>query len=301
MKVNIAGIRFRRAGKMYDFTYNGIDNLKIGDMVVVETDRGNSLAKVYSFKYEDTEKYKNIPLKNIIRIATPKELGCGKLSEERAFSFTKKKVEELHLDMKLLKADVQFDGNRVIIYFTANGRVDFRELVKQLASGLKTRVELKQVGVRDETKILSGCGICGKEYCCSSWLCEFSPVSIKMAKNQNLALNPSKVSGACGRILCCLAYEDESYSESKKKAIYKDSKVKLPDDKVVTVTKYNVLKQTVTVIDDGVSKEYPVDDVVVVKKSKTQDTGETWQEPSKDFEEVSRSIEGGKDDESLID
>lgn len=301
MKVNIAGVRFRRAGKMYDFTYEGIDQLKIGDMVVVETDRGNSLAKVYCFKYEDKEKYKNIPLKNILRIASKKELGCGKLSEERAFSFTKKKVEELHLEMKLLKADVQFDGNRVIIYFTASGRVDFRELVKQLASGLKTRVELKQVGVRDETKILSGCGICGKEYCCSSWLCEFSPVSIKMAKNQNLALNPNKVSGACGRILCCLGYEDESYTESKKKAIYKDSRVKLPGGQIVVVTKYNVLKQTVTVLDDGVTREYPVDDVVVVKKSKTQDTGESWQEESKAFEEEPGAIVETKDDDSLID
>lgn len=209
---NIVGVQFRRAGKIYDFSYNDID-IRIGDHVVVDSDRGPSIAQVASVKYYNTREQRERKLKSILRKASPKETSKNwRLSAQEVDDFTKAQVYKLDLNMRVLKSEIQFGGNKIIVYFSAPGRVDFRELVKELASGLKARVELKQVGARDETKLLGGLGICGREYCCSSFLREFVPVSIRMAKNQNLALNPSKVSGGCGRLLCCLTYENDVYT-----------------------------------------------------------------------------------------
>ena len=196
--VNIVGVQFRRAGRIYDFA-TGELNLHVGDDVVVDTDRGPSLAKVAVVRYRDRGDYKENGLKTILRNATVRDMEeANKLTPEYCVEFARKKVEELELKMSVLQAEVQFGGNKAIIFFTAPGRVDFRQLVKDLAGGLKSRVELKQVGARDEAKLVGGIGICGREFCCSSFLRDFVPVSIKMAKNQNLALNPTKVSGGCG-------------------------------------------------------------------------------------------------------
>lgn len=243
--LNIVGVQFRRAGRLYDFQAGDID-LRIGDYVVVETERGQSLASVATVRFVDKAKLKDREVRSVLRKASAKELGHkGKLTPEYVESFTKEKVSSLKLKMRVLKADVQFGGNKLVVYFSAPGRVDFRELVKELASGLRTRVELKQVGARDESKLLGGLGICGREYCCSSWLREFVPVSIKMAKNQNLALNPSKVSGGCGRLLCCLTYENKLYSEVRQKMPPKGAKVRMSDGTHGDVLKADLLNQRV--------------------------------------------------------
>lgn len=212
--VNIASVQFGRAGKLFDFTYENF-SLASGDVVVVETERGLSLASVVKLGYlVERAQETSRKLKPILRKANVKEVQAPfSPSPDDVVKFTQEKVQKFKLKMRILKAEVQFAGNKVIVYFSAPGRVDFRDLVKELAGGLKARVELKQVGARDETKLLGGIGICGREYCCSSFLREFVPVSIKMAKNQNLALNPSKISGGCGRLLCCLTYENDVYSE----------------------------------------------------------------------------------------
>ena len=224
--INVVGVQFRRAGKMYTFSCDGV-RLSLGDVVVVDTERGMSLAEVKRIGYIEETSVQQA-LKPVVRVATLKDLKrSGRVTPEFAQSFTMEKIRDLRLDMRLIEVDVHFGGNKVIVYFSAPGRVDFRELVKELASGLKSRVELKQVGARDEAKLLGGLGICGREFCCTSWLRDFLPVSIKMAKNQNLALNPSKVSGGCGRLLCCLTYEDKTYSQLRRELPAKGTKVEL--------------------------------------------------------------------------
>ncbi len=210
---NIASVQFSRAGKIFDFSYTSLE-LSVGDKVVVDTERGLSLAVVVKLQYWLLEAGEEKRLKPILRKASAKELASpSSPSPVEVLRFTEEKIEKFKLKMRVLKSEIQFGGNKVIIYFSAPGRVDFRDLVKELAGGLRARVELKQVGARDETKLLGGVGICGREYCCSSFLREFVPVSIRMAKNQNLALNPTKISGGCGRLLCCLTYENDVYTE----------------------------------------------------------------------------------------
>ena len=245
--VNIVGVQFRRAGKIYDF--DGKDFiLKVGDSVVVDTERGPSLAEVKKLGFADETTRDLSVLKPVLRTASKKDIDdSGRLSSQEAESFTREKIDELSLDMRIINVEVQFGGNKVIVYFSAPGRVDFRELVKELASGLKTRVELKQVGARDEAKLTGGLGICGREFCCSSWLREFVPVSIKMAKNQNLALNPNKVSGGCGRLLCCLTYEDETYSELRQKLLPRGTRVELDDGETAKIIKGDILNQVFVV------------------------------------------------------
>jgi cell fate regulator YaaT (PSP1 superfamily) len=265
---NIVGVQFRRAGKLYDFSVGELD-LKVGDSVVVDTDRGPSLAQVAQVKFLVPEQTEGRTLKPILRKASVKELKKeSRLSTDYVTDFTKERVQTIGLKMRVLKSEVQFGGNKVIVYFTAPGRVDFRELVKELASGLKTRVELKQVGARDETKLLGGLGVCGREYCCSSFLREFVPVSIRMAKNQNLALNPSKVSGGCGRLLCCLTYEDEAYSELRKTIPPKGTRVKLLErGDYGDVIKGDLLNQVLQVeTDDGQQIAVKVGEVEIVEK-----------------------------------
>lgn len=243
--INIVGVQFRRAGKIYDFSAGDIP-CQVGDQVVVDSERGPSLAFVCQVKFDLYDESYGRKLKPILRKATTKEISLPlKITEKEVHDFTKEKIETLGLDMRILKCEIQFGGSKIIIYFNAPGRVDFRELVKELAGGLKARVELKQVGSRDETKLLGGIGICGREYCCSSFLREFVPVSIRMAKNQNLALNPSKVSGGCGRLLCCLTYENETYKHLRMALPPRGAKVKVIETaQIGIVQKTDLLNQT---------------------------------------------------------
>jgi cell fate regulator YaaT (PSP1 superfamily) len=244
--VNIVGVQFRRAGRIYDFAAGRTD-VKVGDDVVVDTDRGPSLAKVAVVRYDGATGARDKDLKPILRMASKRDLDDAKiLTTEDATKIARERVERLKIKMSVLQSEVQFGGNKVIVYFSAPGRVDFRDLVKELAAGLKARVELKQVGARDEAKLVGGIGICGREFCCSSFLREFVPVSIKMAKNQNLALNPSKVSGGCGRLLCCLTYENDLYTDLRRKLPPKGTRMRSLEDGVVgDVVKGDVLNQVV--------------------------------------------------------
>ena len=257
---NIVGVQFRRAGRIYDFSAGGMD-LKVGDDVVVETERGPSLAKVAYIRFDLPETAPAKDLKAILRMASHRDLDeTRKLTPEHATGFARERADKLGLKMTVLQSEVQFGGNKVIVYFAAPGRVDFRDLVKELASGLKARVELKQVGARDEAKLVGGIGICGREFCCSSFLREFVPVSIKMAKNQNLALNPSKVSGGCGRLLCCLTYENDTYTELRRKLPPKGTRVRAVEEGTSGhVLKGDILNQMVLIeTDEGRQVNVPV-------------------------------------------
>ena len=211
--IRVVGVRFRNVGKIYYFSPKNLQ-IEADDHVIVETARGVEYGKVV-LAPRDVEDEKVIqPLKEVIRIATPKDderEEQNRKKEKEAFRICLKKIQEHGLAMKLIDAEYTFDNNKVLFYFTADGRIDFRQLVKDLASIFKTRIELRQIGVRDETKILGGMGICGRELCCHTYLSEFVPVSIKMAKEQNLSLNQTKISGVCGRLMCCLKNEQETY------------------------------------------------------------------------------------------
>ncbi len=211
----IIGVRFREDGKVYFFSPEGL-NLKVGDSVIVDTARGIELGTVAEGlrSVEDNEIV--APLRKAIRLATPADLKNAeelRKKEKKSVDICQNKVSEHGLDMKIINAECAFDGSKIIFYFTADGRIDFRNLVKDLASALHTRIELRQIGVRDEAKMLGGLGICGRPFCCSSFLSDFQPVSIKMAKEQNLSLNQTKISGTCGRLMCCLKYEQEAYED----------------------------------------------------------------------------------------
>ena len=264
--IKVTGVRFRSAGKIYYFDPTGFD-IKKGDHVIVETARGVEFGTVVMGIREVEDDKVVSPLKPILRMANKKDEEIVERNIERekeAFAVCQEKIKKHNLDMKLVDAEYTFDNNKVLFYFTADGRVDFRELVKDLASVFKTRIELRQIGVRDETKILGGIGICGRPLCCHSWMPEFVPVSIKMAKEQNLSLNPTKISGTCGRLMCCLKNEQDTYE-------YLNSKLPSVGDYVTTedglkgeVASVNVLRQLVKVIvsvdkDDKEIKEYPVD------------------------------------------
>ena len=216
--IKIVKVQFHTAEKLYDFNSAGLD-LKPGDRVIVETDRGRSMALVATAPAETPDEHVPESLKSIIRKATHSDLEAAernKAREKETHAFCQAKIAERNLDMKLVDVEYVFDGSKAIFYFTADGRIDFRDLVKDLAQQFHTRIEMRQIGVRDEAKIVGGLGICGRELCCSSFLRDFAPVSVKMAKEQNLALNPTKISGQCGRLLCCLGYEFETYCELRK-------------------------------------------------------------------------------------
>ena len=211
--IKIVGVRFRNAGKIYYFDPDDME-METGTHVIVETARGVEFGEVMIPPKEVEDEKVPQPLKPVIRIATDedeKQQQKNKEKQEGAYKICLEKIEKHGLEMKLVQAEYTFDNNKLLFYFTADGRIDFRELVKDLASVFRTRIELRQIGVRDETKILGGMGICGRELCCSSFLSEFVPVSIKMAKEQNLSLNPTKISGVCGRLMCCLKNEQETY------------------------------------------------------------------------------------------
>ncbi|MCQ2488469.1 MAG: stage 0 sporulation family protein [Clostridia bacterium] len=214
----IVGIRFKEVGKIYCFDPKG-QTLTPGQFVIVETARGVECGQVATGNEMVSEDKIVAPLKPIVRIATEddlKKVAENKEKEKSAFKTCEEKIAKHGLEMKLTEVEYTFDGSKILFYFTADGRVDFRELVKDLAAVFKTRIELRQIGVRDEAKMLGGIGICGRPYCCSSYLGEFAPVSIKMAKEQGLSLNPTKISGACGRLMCCLKYEQDSYEHLAK-------------------------------------------------------------------------------------
>lgn len=211
-------VQFRTAEKLYDFNATGID-LSPGDKVIVETERGKSMAMVATAPTEVAAEMLPESLKPILRKATYSDLEAADRNaarEKETFLFCQAKIAERNLDMKLVKVEYLYDGSKAVFFFTADGRIDFRDLVKDLAQQFHTRIEMRQIGVRDEAKMVGGIGICGRELCCSSFLRDFAPVSVKMAKEQNLALNPTKISGQCGRLLCCLGYEFETYCELRK-------------------------------------------------------------------------------------
>jgi len=246
--IKIVKIQFNPAGKLYDFNANNIE-LKAGDKVIVETERGKSIGSVVVAPREFPEEHLHEGLKNILRKADAADLATiatNAAKEKEAHRFCLEKIKERGMEMKLVRVEYLFDGSKAIFYFTADGRVDFRELVKDLAHAFHTRIEMRQIGVRDESKMVGGIGICGRELCCSSYLREFEPVSVKMAKEQNLALNPTKISGQCGRLLCCLSYEFDTYC-SLRKCLPKCGKQIKCGSVEGEVVKLNVLQGTVTV------------------------------------------------------
>ncbi len=248
--IKVIGVRFRNAGKIYYFAPGKLE-IKTGDHVIVETARGVEYGYVVLGTREVEDSKVVQPLKSVIRMANREDRNteqANRKKEKDAFAICQEKIRKHQLEMKLIDVEYTFDNNKILFYFTADGRIDFRELVKDLASVFKTRIELRQVGVRDETKILGGVGICGRALCCHSYMSEFIPVSIKMAKEQNLSLNPTKISGVCGRLMCCLKNEEETYE-------YLNSKLPGIGDYVTTddglkgeVQSVNVLRQLVKVI-----------------------------------------------------
>lgn len=250
--MKVVGVRFRTAGKVYYFD-PGKYKIQKGDHVIVETARGIEYGTVASGTMEVEEEKIPQPLKPVLRIATQrddKQEAENREKEKEAFKICLEKIQKHKLEMKLIDAEYTFDNNKVLFYFTADGRIDFRELVKDLASVFKTRIELRQIGVRDETKILGGIGICGRALCCHTYLPEFAPVSIKMAKEQNLSLNPTKISGVCGRLMCCLKNEEETYEELNRRLPNVGDFVTTDDGLKGEVQSVNVLRQLVKVIVD---------------------------------------------------
>ena len=270
----IIGVRFRNMGKVYYFGPKSL-NIEAGDHVIVETARGVEYGCVVLGPREVEDSRIVQPLKEVIRIATPKDDAreeSNRRKEKEAFQICQKKIAAHNLDMKLIDAEYTFDNNKVLFYFTADGRVDFRELVKDLASVFKTRIELRQIGVRDETKILGGIGICGRPLCCHTYLSEFAPFSIKMAKEQNLSLNPTKISGTCGRLMCCLKNEQETYEYLNKKLPGNGDLVSTPEGILGEVQSVNVLRQLVKVVvnveDEKEIREYPAGELRIKQKHK---------------------------------
>ena len=286
--VKIVGVRFRNAGKVYYFDPKDY-KIKPGDHVIVETARGIEYGTVTGKVQEISEEKVVQPLKTVVRVANGEDDARAQRNREKereAMAICKEKIRKHNLEMKLIDAEYTFDNNKVLFYFTADGRIDFRELVKDLAAVFRTRIELRQIGVRDETKILGGIGICGRQLCCSSFLSEFAPVSIKMAKEQNLSLNPTKISGVCGRLMCCLKNEEETYE-------YLNSKLPAVGDTVTTqsglqgeVASVNVLRQKVKILvdvdDEKELQEYAVDELQFKPRKKKEKNQDKNQEKAQD-------------------
>ncbi|MCI5655090.1 MAG: stage 0 sporulation family protein [Candidatus Pseudoruminococcus sp.] len=285
----IIGVKFKGAGKVYYFDPDE-SILNAGDYVVVETSRGIECGTVTFGNREISDDGLNRPLKKIIRPATAEDIARleeNRKKEEKAYSICLKKIIEHNLKMKLVTVEYTFDNNKILFYFTADGRVDFRELVKDLAGIFRTRIELRQIGVRDESKMLGGLGICGREFCCKGFLSDFQPVSIKMAKEQGMSLNPVKISGTCGRLMCCLKYEQEAYSDLLKKTPKIGAYVSTPDGKG-TVVDQNLIKGVLNVQlqknPDSPPKSYKVDEIKLIKDGQIK-INKNEQEELKDLEE----------------
>ena len=273
----VIGVRFRKAGKVYFFS-PGKFQIEQGSHVIVETARGVEYGWVVTGPKEVKDEEVVQPLKSVIRLATDQDRRTVEKNKERereAFQICQEKIQKHGLEMKLIDAEYTFDNNKVLFYFTADGRIDFRDLVKDLASVFRTRIELRQVGVRDETKIRGGIGICGRSLCCSTYLSEFSAVSIRMAKEQNLSLNPTKISGVCGRLMCCLTNEQEIYEELNRHLPSVGDSVTTSDGLRGTVHSLSVLRKLVKVIvnlenDEKEIREYHVDDLRFKPRRKKQ-------------------------------
>ena len=281
----VIGVRFRTAGKIYFFS-PGKFEVKRGDQVIVETARGVEFGNVVMGPKEVKDEEITQPLKTVIRLATEDDRRVeekNRKKEKEAFQICLEKIHKHGLEMKLIDAEYTFDNNKVLFYFTADGRIDFRELVKDLAAVFRTRIELRQIGVRDETKILGGIGICGRPLCCHTYLSEFAPVSIKMAKEQNLSLNPTKISGVCGRLMCCLTNEEETYEELNNNLPSAGEAVTTPEGLKGEVQSLSVLRQLVRVIvtldnDEKEIREYPAADLKFKPRRRKKDVKLSKQE-----------------------
>ncbi len=272
----IIGVRFKPVGKIYYFSPRDFD-IKEGDEIIVETSRGIEFGKVVSGIHDASDDEIIKPLKEVLRLATPEDIKQqedNKKKEKEALLLCDKKIIEHGLEMSLVDAEYTFDGSKLLFYFTADGRIDFRDLVKDLATIFRTRIELRQIGVRDESKMIGSVGVCGRDICCSKFLGEFAPVSIKMAKEQGLSLNPTKISGICGRLMCCLKYEQDTYEELLKFTPKEGSLVKTPKGEG-TVQFVSILKGLVKVKlhqgDDSVLEEFNVSDIVILKNFKAKE------------------------------
>lgn len=292
--VKVIGVRFRTAGKIYFFDPLKFD-VKRGDHVIVETARGIEYGTVVGDPKEVEDDKVIQPLKPVLRVATARDTeqeNANKQKEREAFKICLEKIKKHKLDMKLIDAEYTFDNNKVLFYFTADGRIDFRELVKDLASVFKTRIELRQIGVRDETKIMGGIGICGRTLCCHAHLSEFVPVSIKMAKEQNLSLNPTKISGMCGRLMCCLKHEEETYEYLNRKLPNVGDYVTTDDGLKGEVHSVNVLRQLVKVLiennDEKEIREYKVEQLRFKKRRRKEKQDDVTDAELKELEKLEK-------------
>ena len=285
--IKVIGVRFKKAGKIYYF-----DPLQYtvekDSAVIVETARGIEFGQCVVGIREISEKEIFSPLKPVIRVATEEDIRkhlCNRDKEKEAFSVCEKKIVDHKLQMKLVDVEYTFDGSKIIFYFTADGRIDFRELVKDLPTIFRTRIELRQIGVRDEAKMLGGIGMCGRSLCCSTWLGDFNSVSIKMAKEQNLSLNPTKISGICGRLMCCLSYEQEAYEEIRQRLPKVGSYVKTPKGKGDVIGN-NVVKESVNVRinlqDEEIIESFPIAEVTLLKGEYENPKEEVVPEPDEE-------------------
>ncbi|MGG7143852.1 PSP1 domain-containing protein [Clostridium nigeriense] len=295
--IKVIGVRFKKAGKIYYFDPSELD-VKKGNFVVVETARGIEFGECVIGPKEIPESDIVSPLKSVIRVAGEADINKhkdNKVKEKDALDICLKKIEEHGLNMKLIDVEYTFDNNKVIFYFTADGRVDFRELVKDLATIFKTRIELRQIGVRDEAKMLGGLGPCGRTLCCSTFLGDFASVSIKMAKEQNLSLNPTKISGICGRLMCCLNYEQSTYEDIRKRLPKVGSIVNIGDAKGEVISN-NTVKESVKVKyrrgDEEIVEDFNIDDIELI---------EGGYEDSVDESEIKLEIESPEDKKLIKD
>jgi len=292
--VKVAGVRFKQAGKVYYFDPD-VFEVEKGTQVIVETARGLEFGIVNSSPKEVHEDKLVAPLKKIIRLATEEDCIKHKENEEKkekALVLCQEKVDKRGLEMKLIDVEYTFDNSKIIFYFTADGRIDFRELVKDLAAVFRMRIELRQIGVRDESKMLGGIGSCGRALCCHSWLSDFEPVSIKMAKVQNLSLNPTKISGVCGRLMCCLKYENDTYCELRKGMPDVNERISTPDGHAIVIES-NVLEEKVKVrlILEEKTEEAPEKlspDVYTFEKREIHRLGKHNKKGKDDFEDLDK-------------
>lgn len=291
---NIVGVRFKKPGKIYFFD-PGYLKINQKDTVVVETSLGEELGEVVISKRSMPEEKIVNPLKKVIRIATPKDLKHNeenKKKEKEAFEICEEKIKKYKLDMHLTDVEYKFDNSKILFYFTADGRIDFRELVKDLASIFKTRIELRQIGVRDEVKRIGGNGVCGRELCCCSFLGDFETVSIKMAKEQNISLNPSKISGNCGRLMCCLKYEQDVYEDKLKRLPKIGSTVKTTDGEGI-VDSIETLKEIVRIKfkdedNNYFYKKYPSSEIKILKSASSENINDEEKQNLKELQELEK-------------
>ncbi len=289
---NIVGVRFKKPGKIYFFD-PGYLKINQKDKVIVETSFGEELGEVVINKRNMSNSKLSAPLKKVIRIATSKDLKHyeeNKKKEKEAFKICEDKIKKYKLDMHLTDVEYKFDNSKILFFFTADGRIDFRELVKDLASIFKTRIELRQIGVRDEVKRIGGNGVCGRELCCCSFLNDFETVSIKMAKEQNISLNPSKISGNCGRLMCCLKYEQDVYEDKLKRLPKIGSTVKTVDGEGI-VDSIETLKEIVRIKfkdedDNNFYKKYPASEVKIIKNGSVNKMDDEEKENLKELQKL---------------